>query len=267
MNQPTTNKLPQSLADLQKQLYDQLKLLKALCELYDNGDTIVAKSIATSVRVLVHNTNKSSSLLSQLGHKNIKFHDTAGGIDLDYDIDTQRIGPYHALVGAGTANSKYIPYLDNAMPGALKYVTFDEYWNRKIFIDSKGNIFTRKDIILAVANKDGGAHVDPKLDERYVELSRKNSMGIISGINNNLRPIEGAELAAIRQIGHELIRTLDTKYPKKNMKLEGSFGVLASPVIVSKKPPVSFMRKKEKIGRNDPCPCESGRKYKYCCGR
>jgi preprotein translocase subunit SecA len=25
--------------------------------------------------------------------------------------------------------------------------------------------------------------------------------------------------------------------------------------------------KKEKIGRNDPCPCGSGLKYKYCCGK
>ena len=25
--------------------------------------------------------------------------------------------------------------------------------------------------------------------------------------------------------------------------------------------------KKEKVGRNDPCPCGSGKKYKKCCGR
>jgi hypothetical protein len=25
--------------------------------------------------------------------------------------------------------------------------------------------------------------------------------------------------------------------------------------------------KREKIGRNDPCPCGSGKKYKHCCGR
>ena len=24
--------------------------------------------------------------------------------------------------------------------------------------------------------------------------------------------------------------------------------------------------KEKKIGRNDPCPCGSGKKYKYCCG-
>ena len=27
------------------------------------------------------------------------------------------------------------------------------------------------------------------------------------------------------------------------------------------------VRKPHKIGRNDPCPCGSGKKYKHCCGR
>jgi len=27
------------------------------------------------------------------------------------------------------------------------------------------------------------------------------------------------------------------------------------------------VRNPKKIGRNDPCPCGSGKKYKYCCGR
>ncbi len=31
--------------------------------------------------------------------------------------------------------------------------------------------------------------------------------------------------------------------------------------------PVSTIRKAKKIGRNDPCPCGSGKKYKKCCGR
>ena len=26
-------------------------------------------------------------------------------------------------------------------------------------------------------------------------------------------------------------------------------------------------RRVQKIGRNDPCPCGSGKKYKHCCGR
>ena len=33
---------------------------------------------------------------------------------------------------------------------------------------------------------------------------------------------------------------------------------------LQKKPEV---RKDAKVGRNDPCPCGSGKKYKQCCGR
>ncbi len=31
--------------------------------------------------------------------------------------------------------------------------------------------------------------------------------------------------------------------------------------------PTTFVRKEPKTGRNDPCPCKSGKKYKKCCGR
>ncbi|MCI9232306.1 MAG: hypothetical protein HFH96_14595, partial [Lachnospiraceae bacterium] len=29
----------------------------------------------------------------------------------------------------------------------------------------------------------------------------------------------------------------------------------------------TFVRQGRKIGRNEPCPCGSGRKYKNCCGK
>ncbi len=31
--------------------------------------------------------------------------------------------------------------------------------------------------------------------------------------------------------------------------------------------PETFVREQPKVGRNDPCPCGSGKKYKKCCGR
>ena len=31
--------------------------------------------------------------------------------------------------------------------------------------------------------------------------------------------------------------------------------------------PTTVVRQGAKIGRNDPCPCGSGKKYKHCCGR
>lgn len=35
----------------------------------------------------------------------------------------------------------------------------------------------------------------------------------------------------------------------------------------TEKPQVTTVRKGEKVGRNDPCPCGSGKKYKKCCGQ
>ena len=32
-------------------------------------------------------------------------------------------------------------------------------------------------------------------------------------------------------------------------------------------PEISNQVTKKKIGRNDPCPCGSGKKYKHCCGK
>jgi preprotein translocase subunit SecA len=31
--------------------------------------------------------------------------------------------------------------------------------------------------------------------------------------------------------------------------------------------PVTVKREEPKVGRNDPCPCGSGKKYKACCGK
>ncbi|MEA3241887.1 MAG: SEC-C metal-binding domain-containing protein, partial [Pseudomonadota bacterium] len=31
--------------------------------------------------------------------------------------------------------------------------------------------------------------------------------------------------------------------------------------------PVQFQRDAPKTGRNEPCPCGSGKKYKKCCGK
>ncbi|MFB0981644.1 MAG: SEC-C metal-binding domain-containing protein [Alteromonadaceae bacterium] len=31
-------------------------------------------------------------------------------------------------------------------------------------------------------------------------------------------------------------------------------------------PPATIRLSEPKIGRNDPCPCNSGRKFKKCCG-
>ena len=67
-------------------------------------------------------------------------------------------------------------------------------------------------------------------------------------------------------IREEVIKYILNVEPKSNVerkqvaKVTGASG--ASDGTVQKKPVV----KGEKVGRNDPCPCGSGKKYKKCCG-
>jgi len=41
---------------------------------------------------------------------------------------------------------------------------------------------------------------------------------------------------------------------------------LSDALPAQQKRPTQLRRTAEKVGRNDPCPCGSGKKYKKCCG-
>jgi len=57
-----------SQSELQSKLREQYALLKVQADAYDRGDHIIALSGATTLRVLLHNTNASHALLEQLGY-------------------------------------------------------------------------------------------------------------------------------------------------------------------------------------------------------
>ena len=68
---------------------------------------------------------------------------------------------------------------------------FIKWWEQNIiFKDSRGNIFTRKDLVRNVTDKDGGAHVDPSLQEAYANLSRFNLTGLKLYVNGKQRSIK-----------------------------------------------------------------------------
>jgi hypothetical protein len=80
--------------------------------------------------------------------------------------------------------------------------------------DNQGRLFNRRELILNVANTDGGAHVDPELEEAYMDLSRNNSLAWVFADRNVEKAFEGRpELACMRQIAHELLITLRESYP------------------------------------------------------
>lgn len=73
--------------------------------------------------------------------------------------------------------------------------------------------FSRQQLVLNVAETDGGAHVDPGLDEIYNELSRKNGLGLNAVINGVKYPLMYPELPCLRQVAHEALITLKESTP------------------------------------------------------
>jgi hypothetical protein len=81
--------------------------------------------------------------------------------------------------------------------------------------DKNNKTFTRKDLVLNTANTDGGAHIDPNLDQAYASLSRFNSLGwkyFRRDIEDDFR--NSPVLPSIRQIAHEVLKTLRQEFPE-----------------------------------------------------
>ncbi len=114
-----------------------------------------------------------------------------------------------------------------------------------------------------------------ELAEKFnVELM--SMVGFLDGINDSLKiqnPIEEMDENTEVNLGYDL-KTLD-----KNMVDAKADWLYELPqwnsIFSEEKRKELYLEQKKsgtvvkgpKIGRNDPCPCGSGKKYKHCCGR
>ncbi len=91
---------------------------------------------------------------------------------------------------------------------------FRHWWTRTVLSDELSS-FSRELIVKRLANKEGGGHVDPKLNEAFEAISRKNSLGWKSvDANGTERDVLGDPMAeSMRQIAYELLRTFQEDLP------------------------------------------------------
>lgn len=206
-------KIPQTKEELLVHLENQINFLSASSKAYDKGFEAEAIRLAVAIRILVHETSESKSLLTQLDKKNILFYDTAS--DFNPKNIMTHIGLAAIMLG-GTGGAEYSARLDDIPPHRLnKKVPFSDWWNKIVIVDKERNQFTRKSLVLNVANKDGGAHIDPSIDKEYALLSRFNSMDwkvVVGGVESPFK--NRPELACIRQISHEILKTLKDEFPE-----------------------------------------------------
>jgi hypothetical protein len=206
----TSKKVPRPNEELIESLTEQIQFLVNDSKRYDEGDYFYAKRIALSLRVLLHDSMTSHSILQQINEKNIQYYNTTGALESKTNPSNRSL----FYIDARWDKQTFEPTLNNIPPGStLSKSNFDFWWNQ-IVLTVDNYQFSRKDLILKIANTDGGAHVDPSLDPDYSKLKEDNSLGIRSWSWGNEIFFENtSELAIIRQIAHEVLLTFKEKFP------------------------------------------------------
>ncbi|OIN86820.1 MAG: hypothetical protein AUJ12_04180 [Alphaproteobacteria bacterium CG1_02_46_17] len=231
-----------------RELNTQVKFLIRSCEHFDQGDEDEAKRLATHLRTLLHDKTKSRSrsLLSQLGIKeDVLFIDSG----IYRDKLTSAINNYYKDKGQGIAVAGHspmdvglvIPYPlpdgtfgwkapcrefrfhqnDPRFGAQSQPNSFKTWWETPLIEASSLLSFSRKNIVLIMANQDGGAHSDPMLDKDYADLCNDflgchmihgdaaNRADIMKPGSEGLEPVKNnIAYASVRQITFEVIETL-----------------------------------------------------------
>jgi len=184
------------------QLKRQISFLQRSVASYDDGYTDEAIRIAVTIRVLIHQTKNSTSLLSHLNSTHIKLRSSTIGDLLGADF-------FFGLgcLTVGSSGMMYAPLLNQEIRYTL---SVQDWWDQIVYVVDPNKRISRKIIILTAANQDGGAHVDSSLNSEYAELSKSGSLGTFSKTVDGIEQyedIEDAHFVAIRQMGHELLNS------------------------------------------------------------
>ncbi|MDR3247324.1 MAG: YchJ family protein [Treponema sp.] len=127
---------------------------------------------------------------------------------------------------------------------------------------SRYTAYTTHDIdyIINTCVSDGKSDIDRKETQAWSEQSTWLGLKIVAVEKGGINDTEGVvefeaayERKGLKDLHHE--RGRFKKHDGRWMYEDGSVA------------PVTVVRSSPKVGRNDPCPCGSGKKYKHCHGR
>ncbi|MBQ8639305.1 MAG: SEC-C domain-containing protein [Lachnospiraceae bacterium] len=115
----------------------------------------------------------------------------------------------------------------------------------------------------------------PELAEKY-QLDQMIMVGILDGINDSLKtpnPIETMDETTVLSLDYDKEKLY---YNMVGARAEWLYTLPQWDALLTEERRKELYKeqkssttivKAKKIGRNDPCPCGSGKKYKQCCGR
>lgn len=254
-----SKQVPRDESEYVGALRNQVELLRNAAKSFDEGSLAEAQNLATRIRVLVHDgRGRGQSLLSQVGVKErLPYLDTAlaedppgvigvgGGLcSISANLGPEASSRYKAPLGR--------PWPERQHPPSA----FVDWWEDEVLADDRGNSFSRRAFVLAVANQDGGAHFDATLDAAYAALTRDRSLTSFQPGPGGDESFKNIAPPSIRQIAYELERTLAEEIVEDP---EAPFGLRVRNPLCS-----LSIHERVAVGRNARCPCGSGLKRKRC---
>lgn len=257
MKKPLIETRPLTADEVQEHLDDVLDILQEAVGTFDGrGKTNQAKTMAGAIRTLFHQSHTSHALIRQAG--------LAQRAMLSSAIATDELNllPECGLLAMGFSPSgmRYLAQLDGT---PMEFISQVDWWSGPVLDDKAGLRFSRSDLILALANKDGGSHVDPMIPVAYARF-REAGLGMQPGFDGKRGVYP--ERHAVRQIAHEVLKSLLPDYSKP-LDLPEPMGLMADARI--EKGSKTTARVIEHYASTPPtvdCPCGSDRPFAKCHG-
>ncbi|MBA2518914.1 MAG: hypothetical protein H0V24_04565 [Chloroflexia bacterium] len=194
--------------DFPVQLARQLRFIQTSCAAYDQGEVDEGIRIAAALRIVFHDTKSSTSLMTHLRENTI---DVLSTCDAPKPSQQMFAGMTNIELDPPRRRMEWVPKY--AVPYG-RLVPFNKWWFQEIVYLSKAETLeiTRGDLVLGAANKDGGAHVDVKLEPRYEHVLQ--GLGWSMTVNPDGEPpvhvpCRHGHLSALRQMGYEVLHTPD----------------------------------------------------------
>jgi len=208
------------MVDFRQQLRRQITFLENSCQAYDQGGVEEAVRIAVALRVIFHDSQNSTSLLAHLGKKmSITLLSTADPFIEDPVAPNLYLVQLVASLNLINQN-RDAEFRCNCLPrlgGTARkdQIPFQRWWKKEHVIKHKqpATTLTRRDLVLAAANRDGGAHVDKTLDPTYDYVRLGSGLEIEIHLNPRfgLPPqkaaFENIHFASLRQIAFEVLNS------------------------------------------------------------
>jgi hypothetical protein len=176
-----------------EQLRQQLGFIRNSCESYDRGDRAEGIRIATSLRTLLTDRGRQTSLLTRLGATDVPLLSTAP------EIRPTTLAIDWMPVRITSAGMTIEPPLDRT--STKRPLPARQWWKEPVTIVDAGLRVTREDIALVAADRDGGAHVDATLTAAYQKLKT----GLWVTLDG--KPVSDHHLLHLRQMGFEILNS------------------------------------------------------------